>query len=294
MSEPVRATLVLKDKDGKVVERVPKMNLLQLPYYTDHGTFVIDGSSYTVSNQLRMKPGVYTRKRKNEELEASFNLSKGDNFRLSMDPEKGHFKVEYGATKIPLYPILKGLGVSDGEMSKHWNQDLMRENKKAFERKEDYYVDKMYNRVVNKYSREPGEDKRQAIAHALDNTAMDPDINKRTLGEPVSKADKRALLLASGKLLKAYNEEVDFDERDSLAFKKILTSDDFIKERIELEARNISRKALGRLDSGRSDIRRAFAVSPFTKSVRRFLSTSQLANNPDQINPIEMLDQSVR
>ena len=294
LAESVRGTLILKNKEGEVIQRVPKFNLLQLPYMTDHGTFVIGGTTYSVSNQLRMKPGVYTRKRKNDELEAGFNLSKGDNFRLSMDPANGHFNMEYGTTKIPLYPVLKSLGVSDDNMSKHWNKELVGVNKAAFEKHTDKHVDKLYKRLVNPYARETGEDKVQAIRTALDNTAMDPEINRRTLGQPLAKADSTALLTASGKLLKAYSDEADFDERDSLAFKKLLTVDDFIGERIGLDSRDVQRKVLGRLESGTPDLERAVPRSPFTKSIQGFLSTSQLSNPPDQINPMEMIDSSVR
>ena len=295
LSEPVRGTLVLRENEtGKVVQRVPNFNLLQLPYFTDHSTFVIGGTTYSVSNQLRMKPGVYTRKRKNEELEAGFNLAKGDNFRLSMDPEKGHFKVEYGTTKIPLYPVLNKMGVSDQEMAKHWNKDLVAVNRDAFAKRTDKYVDKMYEKLIPYYRRQSGEDKVAAIKTAFRDTRMDPEINQRTLGEPFKRVDTKALLSASGKLLRAYQADVDFDERDSLAFKKLMTVDDFIGERINLEARGIRRKVLDRLNTGKLDLTKAVPPSPFTKSIHKFLSTSQLSNNPDQINPVEMLDASAR
>jgi len=295
MSEPVRGTLVLKDKAGKVLQKVPKFNLLQLPYFTDQGTFVIGGATYSVSNQLRMKPGVYTRKRKNEELEAGFNLSKGDNFRLSMDPEKGHFKMEYGTSRIPLYPVLSKLGVSDVEMAKYWNKDLVQTNKDAFAKNADGHINKLYERLVPRFARAPEDDKAASVQRAFDNTAMDPKINQRTLGQPWDKVSTSSLLAASGKLLKAYQDKVDFDERDSLAFKRLLTVDDFIGERINLEARGVKRKVLGRLESGGvPNLEQAVHKSPFTKTVHRFLSTSQLSNNPDQINPVEMLDAAMR
>lgn len=296
MAEPIRGTLLLKDnKTGKVIDKIPKFNLLQLPYFTPHGTFVLGGSSYSVSNQLRMKPGVYTRKRKNEELEAGFNLSKGDNFRLSMDPEKGHFKMEYQTTKIPLYPVLRRMGVSDSEIAKHWNPEVVKINKKAFESKADDYVGKLYKRIVPRYSQKPEDDQIQRIKQTYDDTSMDPEINKRTLGKPYDKVSNASLLAASGKLLKAYSQEADFDERDSLAFKQLLSVDDFIRERIELESRDLRRKTLFRADStSKPELKKIVSSSPFTRSVQRFLATSQLSNNPDQINPIEMIDAAVR
>lgn len=293
--EPVRGTLQLRDnRTGKVVQELQNFNLLQLPYYTHDHTFLIDGTTYSVTNQLRMKPGVYTRKRKNEELEAGFNLERGANFRLSMDPEKGHFRIEYGSTQIPLYPVLNRLGVSDADISKAWNPALVQANRQAFQKNADKAVSKLYDQVIPEFAKEKEPNQVEAIRKAMDRTKMDPEINRRTLGKPFDKVSPEVLLAASGKLLRAYNQEEDFDERDSLAFKKLMTVDDFIGERINLEARELKRKASMRLAGASPNIERIIPNSPFTRTVHRFLATSKLSQNPDQINPLEMLDSSVR
>lgn len=297
MAEPIRGTLLLKDRrTGKTIQRVPKANLLQLPYLTDHHTFVIDGNSYTVSNQLRMKPGVYTRKRRNEDLEATFNLAKGDNFRMSMDPEKGLFNVEYGSTKIPLYSVLNKMGVSDREMAKHWNSRLVSANRTAVGKKTDAHIDKLYQKIVRPLARKPGEDKMAAIRRAYDATVLDPKITKRTLGKSFDRVTPQAMLAASGKLLRVYKDKTDYDERDNMAFKHIKSVDDFVRERIGLEARGLKNKVLTKLErgAGKADLERAMPSSPFTKTIRQFLATSSLSGNPTQINPMEIMDQAVR
>jgi DNA-directed RNA polymerase beta subunit len=294
LSEPIRGTLTLKDNaTGKVVERLPKFNLLQLPYFTDHHTFVIGGNTYNVSNQLRMKPGVYARKRRNAELEAFFNLAKGDNFRMNMDPATGRFHVAYGATRVPLYSVLHKLGVSDKKMAKHWNQKLVDDNRHAFGSKTDAHIDKLYDKMIRPRARQPGEDKLSAIRRAYDNTALDPKVTRRTLGEGFSKVTPDALLSASEKLLRAYNEKIDFDERDNLAFKHLMSVDDFIGERVKLESRGLKNKIISKLERGRGGLE-SVPSSPFTKSIRTFLSNSALSGNPKQINPMEILDQATR
>lgn len=294
LSEPVRGTLLLRDNQtGKVVQQLPRFNLLQLPYFTNHHTFVVNGNSYNVSNQLRMRPGIYTRKRRNEALEATFNLAKGDNFRMSMDQEKGLFNLEYGASKIPLYPVLNKLGVSDEEMAKYWKPELVEVNRKAFADKADRYIDRLYNRMVRPAYRKEGEDQVQAIGRIYDSTVLDPRVTQKTLGKKFTKVTPEAMLSASDKLLRAYKEGVDFDERDDLAYKHLKSADDFIAERIMLEARGLKNKVLSKIERGKSKLD-AVPASPFTRSVRNFLSTSALSSNPDQINPIEILDASVR
>ena len=116
LTEPVTGTVVLKDKAGKVIDRVKNYKLLSLPYFTDQHTFVVNGNSYSVGNQLRTKPGIYTRVRRNEVPEVAFNLSKGSNFKITMDPATSVFKLEHGSSGIPLYPILKSLGVADRDL----------------------------------------------------------------------------------------------------------------------------------------------------------------------------------
>ena len=296
LAEPIRGTLILKNKLGKTIQRVPKFNLMQLPYFTPHHTFVIGGNSYTVSNQFRMKPGIYTRKRRNEDLEAQFNLSKGSNFRLSMDPEKGLFNIEYGTTKIPLYSVLRKLGVSDKQITKFWDNELVDINRRTFEGKAGQHIQKLYERLVRPSQRVIGEDPILAVQQAYQNTELDPTITLKTLGRKFSQVSTEALLSASNKLLRAYREDVDFDELDSLEYKKLLSVDDFIGERVKLEARNIKRKLMNKLESAgpKPDLEKLLPRSPFTKTVNQFLSTSSLANNPDQINPVEILDQAVR
>jgi DNA-directed RNA polymerase beta subunit len=295
LSEPVRGTITLKNnKTGKVLQKLNNFTLMQLPYMTAHHTFLVDGNAYTVSNQLRMKPGVYTRKRRNQELEAQFNLGKGDNFRISMDPERGHFNMEYGATKIPLYPVLKKLGVSDEELQKQWNTQLVKKNQEAFGAKEDVHFNKLYQRIVRPSIQKKGETKEEAIRRVLEDTELDPEVTKKTLGKSFSRVTPETLVDASGKLLAAYNQKADFDERDSLAFKRLLGVDDFIAERIKLDARNLKRKVMLKLDYGKADLDKAIPVSPFTKGVRNFLSTSALSSNPTQINPMEIIDSAMR
>src|ERR1035437_555989 len=67
LQEPVKGTLVLKDPDGKVLDRVKNYTLLHLPYFTERHSFIVAGNEYQVANQVRMRPGVYTRRRANDE-----------------------------------------------------------------------------------------------------------------------------------------------------------------------------------------------------------------------------------
>ena len=295
ISEPVRGTLILKDTEtGKVVDTRERTTLAQIPYLTPMHSFVINGIPYTVNNQLRVKPGVYTRKRKNEVLEASFNLAKGDNFRISMDQEKGLFNMEYGTTKIPLYSVLQKLGIPDEKIAKAWNPDLVRINREEFQGKGDKHLERLYNRMV--YDSAPAgtiEEKLEKVRAEYDRTSMDPKVNQRTLGKAYDKVTPDVLLDASGKLLRVYQNPEDLDERESMAFKQVKSVDDFFAERIKLDARDLRRKLMYKIERGSGKLE-DLPAAPFTKGIRTFLTTSSLKDAPLQINPVEIIDSAAK
>jgi DNA-directed RNA polymerase beta subunit len=297
LHEPVKATLVLKNAEGKVTDRVKNFTLLHLPYFTERHSFIVDGNEYQVSNQIRMKPGVYTRRRANEELEAAFNLSKGSNFRLSLDPRKGHPYMEYGTTQIPLYPILRKLGVPHGDIAKSWGSEIAAANESEFgkDKKMDQSLDKLYGKLLHpaKQTHTTIESKLQAVRDAYALTSMDGEVNETTLGHAHEKVTPHALMDASKKLLTVYKSGEDVDDRDSLAYKTFHSVDDFIRERIGLDARTVAMKVKGRA-TNKTTLREIMPSAPFTNGVRSFLTGSQLSAIPTQINPMELIDHSVK
>jgi DNA-directed RNA polymerase subunit beta len=292
LHEPVKGTVVLYDEAGKEKERLKNFTLLHLPYFTDRHTFVIGGHEYQVANQLRMKPGVYARRRQNGELEAAFNLARGANFNVTLDPERGHPYVEYGTTRIPLYPVLRRLGVQHDEIASAWGAPVANANAQAFEPKKfDAHVDKLYGKLVHpaKQTHTTIESKLTAIKDHYANTVMDATVNSDTLGKAHDKVTPSALLDASNKLLRVYKSGDDVDDRDSLAFKTVHSAADFVKERIGLDARLIAAKVKGRASS-KVTLRDLLPPAPFTPGVKSFLSGSSLAEMPMQINPVELID----
>jgi DNA-directed RNA polymerase beta subunit len=298
--EPLRGTVVLKDrKTGKILDK-QKQTLAQIPYFTERHTFVMKGTDYTVSNQVRIKPGVYTRQRGNGQLESAFNLARGRNFRLSMDPQRGIFYMEYGTTKIPLYGALSAMGVRDTEFTKYWGKAVVELNKKFSAGKDARYVKILYKKIIPSFAQDlnPSHaDMLTAIREAYLRTKMDPDVTQITLGGKYDKVAPKALLRASQKILNVYNEKEKQDDRDSTAFKTIHTVESFLKERIEKHATpDVSRKVKMRLRKAGDDpkLTDVMPASAFTKSLHSFVTTSALTATPMQINPMEIIDHAVK
>lgn len=299
LTEPLRGTLRLIDKrTGEVVDE-GKRTLVHIPYFTERHTFVVKGNEYSVSNQVRIKPGVYTRRRGNGELEAAFNLGKGKNFRLEMDPERGLLFARYDSTRIALYPVLRALGLTAEQIARALGKELADVNRNYGSGKELAEIKKLYGKLVP-YGRKKDatlEEMVEAIKGRLDSTVLDPDVTQMTLGDAYSQVTPASLLGAARKLVRVFNELDEPDDRDSLAFKTLHTAETFFKERILKEARrDLTQKVKRKLNQPVDDPRlnKFMPAAPFSDAVQGFLTTSTLSSTPTQINPMEVIDAAVK
>lgn len=164
---------------GQVVDKRDSV-LAHVPWMTQRGTFIHRGSEYTVANQMRLRPGVYTRRKENGQLEAHFNIlpGTGRSFRVHMDPESGIFKMQVGQAHIPLYPLLQGIGVSDEQLGKWWGKDLLNANR---QQQDMQAVNKVYKRMVGGTATAPAEQSK-ALMETFNAMSLDPDVIAGTLG----------------------------------------------------------------------------------------------------------------
>lgn len=294
--ESVRGTVRLRDKDGQVMDEMKNFTLARVPWFTPRHTLIIAGNEYSVSNQVRPKPGVYARKRANGILEANFNTRGGSNFNVSMDPEQGVPHMEYGSTKIPLYPILRKSGLSHDAIAHSWGKDLADDNAKKLLRYGDRAVDALYKKVLPVYHHDAkldADEKIKAIYERYSRMYMDPEVNTRTLGKAYANVTPNSLLDASGKVLRIFRNADEVDDRDNLDFKVMHSVDDFFKEIISLNARDIARKTAIKMEAT-PELRKVMPSGPFTPGLLKFVNTSQLAAVPTQTNPMELIDAAMR
>ena len=94
----LRGTWELVDNASQQVLDSKRSVLMTVPHLTERGTFINNGTEYTLKNQQRLLPGVYTRERDNGEIESHANVlpGKGVSHRYFLDPEKGQFKIRLG------------------------------------------------------------------------------------------------------------------------------------------------------------------------------------------------------
>ena len=294
---------IVENSSGRTVGRLINKRICNIPYYTNRYTLMLDGNEYAVVSQMRTKSGVYTRKRGNDEIESSFNLAKGANFKLIMDPDTGIFKIDILNATLLAVAVLKILGAGGQDILNALGKELAEKNLGQLT---DSQLNRarttLYDKLVRYRKDGPGElvsaeEKDSAIRTYFNGTAIDPETTAITLGKPFSSVGPMSILEAMKKILAVYKGTEDIDERDMLEFQKIHTVEDLLAETID-KSSEITTKLRQRLDKLRltdgkiSDdaLGKALAPDTFTRPLRRFITGSSLSRMPSQINPMEFVD----
>ena len=149
LTEAVKGTLILKGPNGRPVSELKNFTLTHLPWFSERHTIVMDGNEYQVANMLRRSPGAYTQRAGNGDLATKFNLSKGSNFDVTMDPAKAAFYLVYDTTNIPLYPVLRAIGVPHATFARAVGEKVADANRDLFVGKEETAVAKLYQKLAH-------------------------------------------------------------------------------------------------------------------------------------------------
>lgn len=296
LQEAVKGTLVLRGADGSVIDKAEDFTLVHVPYFTERHTVITDGNEYQIANQIRRKPGVYTQRADNGELRTIFNLGKGKNFDLSFNDKKGTFYLQYGATNIPMYAVLRGLGVPHEDIAKKLGSGVADANRLEHGKAVETSIGKLYAKLEHPSimnAKAPHDAKLEAVRKKLGQTTLDKDVVEQTLGHGHESVTVHALMDAASKILKVHAGKDTPDDTDSLTFKTFHSVDTHLAERLRLTARQWAPKAKMALN-GKSNIREALRPAPFSESLRKFITTSTLSAVPTGINPMELIDHAMK
>ena len=269
---------------------------MNVPYYTDRGTIINNGSEYTVANQLRLRPGVYTRVRRSGDVETQFNVRPGTGrgFRLRMEPSTGVVTVNVGHANMPLYPLLRALGVTDKQMIKAWGADVAYANaQKADSVSGRSAIDKLYQAFAG-YNAEAQDlvSKEAYLKETLPKFALDPGVTSRTLGMAAEGVTPEVLLRASQKMFNVNRGEEEVDDRDNPGFANVYGIEDLYRERIEKDAGKLSRQIMMKIS--RSGSLKPVGRGAFSGWHNELLQGSGLAMPGDNSNPMALEEQMLR
>jgi DNA-directed RNA polymerase subunit beta' len=287
---PIYGDVVITDTEtGKVLSKKAKTKLGNIPAITNRFTTIIDGNEYQTINQLRRKSGIYSRVKKNGELESEFNLEKGYNFKMMLDPETQLFVLIMDNRKYRLWTLLNLLGVLDSEIAKEWGHRLLEVNKKGALNTEVSEITSIYKKVYNKEPADFDAAQEGLRKYFTEYTKVDPDTTKMTLGESFESVTGAALLSTSKKLL-AINKGNDVpDERDSLIFKRLYAIDDLLVSHLDKQKIGIERK-LARTMQLKNNVGDILGSSTFGKPIKTFFTSGDLSATPPQTNPVTIVE----
>ena len=290
LTRRLRGTWHLKDAAGNLLES-KRSTLAQVPYITPRGTFILSGNEYVLAHQMRLRPGIYTRIKDNGEIESHGNVLPGKGFshRYSLEPDSGVFKIDFQQSSVPVVSLLKAMGVTDPELRKAWGNELFASNSVKDDPR---VIDKLYQRLVRKRNDQAShEDKAQAVVNALSKFEFDPEVNARTVGHPFSNINKDSILAVTKKLLAVSRGEADTDDRDHMAYQKLMGPEDLFQERLQRTAPILN--TLLWKASTRGSLK-TLPVNAFNKHLQGALIDSGLGMPLEEVNLMEVLDQQAR
>ncbi len=290
LSRRLRGTWVLRDNaSGSELDRL-KATVARVPYMTDRGTFILNGTEYTLANQMRLRPGVFTRIRDNGEIESHVNVmpGKGPSSRVYLDPETSAFTLKLDQGKLPLVTVLRALGKTDDEMLKEWGRDVFVANAKTDDPKA---LDKLFDRLVRDKDLPAGLTRSQKVREAFERMELDPEVTRRTLGGDYKNVGADTLLATTRRLIAVNEGRADPDDRDHLAYQTVFGPEDLFAERMRA-APAVLRKVLWKVTARRN--LKSIQPDLLSKQLQRAITGSGLGQPTEEVNTADLLDQMTR
>ena len=284
---PIKAQFELVDNTtGKVID-TKTTTIAELPKLTPRFSYIVDGKERQVDHQSLLKQGIYTRIADNGAVESRFNTKTPDQrqnmFKVNFDPESHQYQLSIGATKAPLVPVMKALGVSDEAIQKAWGAEIYEHNKS-----DDLgSLKRVYKALYNKEP-ESGPAMLEGIKAKFNSLSLDPNVTEMVVGNKHDKVTGDSFLDATKALLDVTRGVKKPSGYDDLRFKQAVHTEDYIPDRLRESKRSIVAKLTNNLD--RADkIDRIIQKSTFDKPITNFFSSSSLSMLGDQTNPLGMI-----
>jgi len=291
LAAPVKVSLELLDSSGTVLDR-GSYSIIKVPLQSITGSYLINGTEYYVPTQLRLKAGVYHRQKTDNTFEGRFNLEKGLNFRMVYDPASMRVRISMGGKTVDAISLLLGLGVSEASLATAFGRETaqkLMEGSRSTPAKE---LEK-FRGILEGQKKDTNVDDKTWIINYLNNTELDPNVTRITLGQPKATVDPTLMLSSIKKLLDLAKGEGKEDHTSSVIFKKAFTTDDLLGEAYEKQMRLIRNTLASRVDRY-SKLKEIILFSYFQRPIDQFFVESSLAQAVEAENPTSMVDQSLK
>lgn len=286
----LRGTWELTDNaTGKVVDK-KSQTLARVPFFTQRGTTIHNGSEYVVINQQRLKPGIFTREQQNGDLEAHANVAvgSGTSHRYYLDPANSKFFLKVGQAKLPMLPLLRALGASNEQLKAAWGREIFAANDADDDPKGLGKIYDKFSTAEDKRQNHDDNGKRTAVQAAFARMQLDGEVNSRTLGKYHTGMSLDTVLDITKKLIGVSRREQDPDDRDHMANQQVIGPEDMIAERLSKDHGHLRRTALFK-----ASLRGNLGHLPagyLNKQIESVLIGSGLGQALEEVNAMEVLD----
>lgn len=286
LARPLRGDLRLIDRDTGDVLGTSTRTLAHVPYLTDRGVFVYQGSDYSGSSQFQLRPGVYTRITQSGNIESPIHAKGGRGMSIAFDPQSNEFRLKVQQSNLKLYPLLKALGVEDDTLQQLWGEDLLEINKGRTD-------PRALSRVARKLTGESydpdniGDELRSILAQSR----IDPEITKKATGIHTDRVTPELLTAITSKLLSISRGEERPVARDALYAQRVATPEILLRQSLERSSPELSRRLWKAYNAKNLDRIPSGVLNPAIKSL---LFTSGLFQPIEEMNPLEARDKMFR
>ncbi|KKN22198.1 hypothetical protein LCGC14_0917720, partial [marine sediment metagenome] len=130
------------------------------------------------------------------------------------------------------------------------------------------------------------------IQAVFERMELDEDTTEQTLGQRSKNVSPTLIVDVTKKLIDINQGRAETDDRDSLAFQRILGPEDLFSERVARDAGGTGRRILWR-STLKSNVQH-IAPGVLSPQMRSLLLKSGLASPLEEVNPLEIFDQQVR
>ena len=259
------------------------------------GTFIVGGSEYNLNNQLRRKSSAYVFSEKGT-TKAAFNLAKGRNFDLSIDPGSGYVVMEIGTSAIPVRPLFESAGLSRMDMvratsedfaKEHWDLDnsaLLNAYRKLYGKIYEFRKDNYKTFDLNTLMTE--------CKKYMDDSRIDPEITKYLFGNSHDRLDRGMMIDV---LKKFYNVVMDKEEgvdQDDLYYQKLFPPNILFRDRLERFVPEIANNIKYKVKLGHAHERIFNDI--LTKYLVSLVNSSDVSRLDPQYNPLGMYSASTK
>jgi len=292
MAQKYKADITILDNEtGKVVDHKKGVHIGDVPLYTKKGGFVIDGNTYNLPNQIRLKPGAYTLNKANGDVETMMNVKNGTGMKLVSPQDKDDVKLQIGSRQFNPLDVAKILGASDKEIDGTIGKDVATHLRKKSNVEGTALKLSQTLGLTGPDITPPHKEIMVGLTDYFKKTELDPSVTEHTLGKATTTVDKNTMLLSIKRNVGVKRGTEEEDDKENLMFKQIITPEKLLVEGVARDIRKPEARMKGLLNNPfqKVTVGEIMKEPTLKHAAKTFLTTSAISRMPEEYNPLQTL-----